>query len=302
MSPELVETITGLCEGSAEPTAVRVGIRSWLLKWRKARLFVKRYANSRGLTREVSALERLRDTVVPFRHPRVIGVGQLPQNRGAFIVTDVIGRYSLGTFARIHHLDRDVILGTVGRLLRCFHQTPTPESLAVDEVLGCILRSCERHERIAAEYGEVTASSLARAIRRWIDLHGIGQGLTVLCHGDLHPENIVLPNRSSSLRAKAFGIVDFESTLFAPAIVDVAKSIVVCGTGDDVDSAALLSGYGEIDSDQAVLLGLQAFHAMNGWIYARLVAKRDVALWDCRLRTFGSRVRRRRRRVQARRP
>jgi aminoglycoside phosphotransferase (APT) family kinase protein len=290
MKAHLIERIRDLCDRGTAPQAVRVGIRSWILTSRGSDLFIKRYDNDRGLTREVATLELLRGSDVPFRHPRVMGTGRLRHSTGTFLVTDVIGRCSLETFARNHAQKRRATLATVGRLLRSFHRIPTVEPADGEASLAAILRACETHARIATERGETTASSLALVTRRWIETHGVGNGPAVLCHGDLHPENIVLANEYSPLNTEAVGLVDFESSRRAPALVDVAKSSVVCGLGDDADTAALVSGYGRTDLDSAVLLGLQAFHTMSGWIYARLIAQRDIALWDYRLRAFGSRI------------
>lgn len=290
MDPQFVEKVCNLCEHGTSPDAVRVGFRSWILNWHESNFFVKRFDTPRGFNREVTTLGLLRETAVSFRHPRVMCSGPLRQKSGAFVVTDVIGRCSLATFAKRHRQTRRVTLATVGRLLLSFHRAFPHVSHDGDASLNTILHSCETHARIAAEHGETTASSLADAIRAWIEVHGLGTGPAVLCHGDLHPDNIVLASNRGPVTTETTGLVDFESSHWAPAIVDLAKSSVVCGLGDDADAEALLSGYGRMDLDHAVLIGLQAFHAMSGWIYAGLAAHRDVALWNSRLHAFGTRL------------
>lgn len=64
----------------------------------------------------------------------------------------------------------------------------------------------------------------------------------VLCHGDLHPENIFVTGDGASLAFK--GAIDLEEAFTGDAVMDLARTIQTCPLPGEDLTAALLDGYG----------------------------------------------------------
>lgn len=64
----------------------------------------------------------------------------------------------------------------------------------------------------------------------------------VLCHGDLHPENIFVTGDAASLAFE--GAIDLEEAFTGDAVMDLTRTIQTCPLPGDDLTAALLEGYG----------------------------------------------------------
>jgi len=65
----------------------------------------------------------------------------------------------------------------------------------------------------------------------------------VLCHNDFHARNVLVSNRSETLRLS--GVLDFEGAQAADPLMDLAKTLYCDPDVDDSKRVALLEGYGE---------------------------------------------------------
>jgi Ser/Thr protein kinase RdoA (MazF antagonist) len=65
---------------------------------------------------------------------------------------------------------------------------------------------------------------------------------SVLCHGDLHPENIFVTGDAATL--SFVGAIDLEEAFTGDAVMDLTRTIQTCPLPGDDLTAALLDGYG----------------------------------------------------------
>jgi aminoglycoside phosphotransferase (APT) family kinase protein len=65
---------------------------------------------------------------------------------------------------------------------------------------------------------------------------------SVLCHGDLHPENIFVTGDATTL--SFIGAIDLEEAFTGDAVMDLTRTIQTCPLPGDDLTAALLDGYG----------------------------------------------------------
>ncbi|MBJ7355125.1 MAG: aminoglycoside phosphotransferase family protein [Thermoleophilaceae bacterium] len=108
----------------------------------------------------------------------------------------------------------------------------------------------------------------------------------VLCHGDLHPENIFV---AGSLDELAFlGVIDLEEAFTGDPVMDLARTLQSCPfPGDDL-TAAVLEGYGgKPEGFDALFDAYFVLYELKLWNYYARGGSRGP------LRSIGRRIRRR---------
>jgi aminoglycoside phosphotransferase (APT) family kinase protein len=143
---------------------------------------------------------------------------------------------------------------------------PAPEPL--DDVIAFVDRLCDR--LLVAVPGHALGATI-EWVRADLRARVPGSGGPVFCHGDLHFANVLHDPEA---------LIDFESSCWGPAAFDVAKTLVVCSRGAPLELAGLrLAGA----PDAALVSAFARWHALDGFLHAALLERRDVELWQRRL-------------------
>ncbi|MGK2878131.1 MAG: phosphotransferase family protein [Solirubrobacterales bacterium] len=184
---------------------------------------------------------------------RMLGEHQLPMPRmlhgvektpafpiGYTLLTMVPGEpliFNFGGLARERLLD---VYRGVGALQAALHQTVVTSKAGnaeyiearIDQSLGKFLlrggkrRLAKKLESYFDERAELFAACTEPA----------------LCHGDLHPENILVAGNLEDLHF--LGAIDFESAFTGDPVMDLTRTIQSCPLPGEDLTAALLDGYG----------------------------------------------------------
>lgn len=128
----------------------------------------------------------------------------------------------------------------VGELQAALHVAPITTALEnaeviadrVSEALGIFLTHGGSH-RLAGRLENYFAANAER-FRECRE--------PVLCHGDLHPENIFVSGDATSLKFR--GAIDLEESFIGDPVMDLTRTIQSCPLPGDDLTAALLEGYG----------------------------------------------------------
>jgi hygromycin-B 7''-O-kinase len=206
---------------------------------------------------------------LPVATPVVIASGAIPG--WLYVLTTLIpGRVAKTCWDEVPADARAPILFTIGKALAALHALPAPSEgpLAIDwnawlerETREC----CARQARwgVPAHLVEEMPDCLQRA-----ELDQSAR--TVLCHGDVHDENVMLVRDADGWRVS--GIIDFGDALRGDPAFDLITPALLIARGDRMLFHALLRGYG------AELTPL--FHA-------RLVAYSILHRWNDLTRYIG---------------
>lgn len=244
-------------------------------------------AGRRACEREAAALSHAASApTVPG--PRLIEVGRLGNGRAYLLASNVEGIRASEAIAR--GVDRSGILGRLGQALASFHRTSrslfgqVAETGWHEPTAGRLLARL-----VADEVGLLDSHGLhglARAARqagRAADAVVRDTEPAAFCHGDLHLDNTMVVRSGPDWAVT--GVVDFESSIYAFPEYDLAKSLVVCSALGGTDRRALEHGYmeggGRVRRD--LTTELLKFHAIEGWLHAATVERRDRELWHTRL-------------------
>lgn len=127
-------------------------------------------------------------------------------------------------------------------------------------------RQLERHVRTFRDDGgdATTTASVARAVAS-ADTVLANCDQAVLCHDDLHEQNVLVERRGS--RWDVTGVVDVENAVAADPLLDVAKTDYYARC-DPLRRSGLLEGYGRLPDDAEARLALyRLHHALALWAW-----------------------------------
>jgi aminoglycoside phosphotransferase (APT) family kinase protein len=254
-------------------------------------LILKLYDHgSSGFKREFTALQCIRRSHPAMSTPVIVDSGVLPSPRQHFILMRGLeGNTLQAVAASSGGGEHTKSLAIVANLLGEIHASiPGEDSLRFDPAITG--RSmCENHLRIVLSFREYALAEIVRQNLKWLESYVVSTTTkTVFCHGDLHPNNIIAQMRTDR-EIGIVGIIDFEGAHVASPEFDVAKSVVVSSYFDGCTEATIVHSYSFAELCLETLRAFEALHAVDGWIYGRLLEKRYIELWDYRLRQFATR-------------
>lgn len=208
---------------------------------------------------------------VPVPTPRILFAGhgyalltRLPGAPAVMVAIDVAGVWrQIGAAARaIHQLTFDRF-GYIG-----------PEGV-IDPVAtnrAHMVRILENHVRAFRNEGGEAAVVAAVERRFAADEPLLDRcGQAVLCHDDLHEENVLVEERAGGWTVT--GIVDVENASAADPMLDLAKADYYAKE-DAVRRAAMLDGYGPLPPDGEARMALyRLHHALALWCWFSRVGR-----------------------------
>ncbi|WP_328913175.1 MULTISPECIES: phosphotransferase family protein [unclassified Streptomyces] len=203
--------------------------------------------------------------------PRALACGAVAGADVTALVLEDLGRLSLHEAVRTGDWPRHQALRLLGHLLREFHRLPRGAQPGARRAFA------EQVTVLLARLPEPLRVATRGVLLRAVDLAETHD--QVLCHGDLHLGNVVLPATDPRPH-----LIDFEQTAPAFAEYDVAQGVVTCGVLAAGDRELIAAGYGG-GLDDGLLTHLIVFHTLRGWLYAAVREKRDTQLWQTRLNT-----------------
>ncbi|MFF5113218.1 phosphotransferase [Streptosporangium sp. NPDC000509] len=203
-----------------------------------------------------------------FGVPHLLACGAVPDRNAAAVVMNDLGPFTLGQVGRTGGITRTEQLTLLGRLLAAFHTTPRPAPGPLITAVGGRREIADLRAYLPAPLVEAAGEQLERVAE-------MPAGEVVWCHGDLHPENVILTGQRPYL-------VDFEQSALAPPEWDIAQTAVTTDALTPPELNAICAGYGRPLSPRR-LGDLVTFHALRGWRWAARHEGRDAALWQARL-------------------
>ncbi len=203
-----------------------------------------------------------------FGVPHLLACGAVPDWNAAAVVMDDLGPFTLGQASRTGGITRTEQLTLLGRLLAAFHGTPPPAPGPLIAATGGRREVDDLRAHLPAPLVEAAGKQLERVA-------ALPASEVVWCHGDLHPENVILAGQRPHL-------VDFEQSALAPPEWDIAQTAVTTDALTPPELGVICAGYGWPLSLRR-LGDLVTFHALRGWRWAALHEGRDAALWQARL-------------------
>lgn len=212
-------------------------------------------------------------TAVPT--PRVLGCGVLPGGGTAALVTADLGQVDLGCAVREGTCTRDQALEILGGLLALLHRLPLDAGPRAPTGRGPRIDALALIERCPSTLAVTVAPVLARAAAAAQEAER-----RVWCHGDLHPSNVLFPERRSGRLGPAH-VIDFEQMVCAAPEYDLAQCLVASDALEPDERAHVTAAY-HATLDQRLLDELIVFHAVRGLVYAVLAEGRDARLWGAR--------------------
>ena len=169
----------------------------------------------------------------------------------------------------------------LGEILAAFHQVTVDASALptgrarlrpVEEQVAYLLKS------VSFTIGERVRGALERLAEQ------SQRHRAVLCHGDLHPGNVLHKVGSSGLPV----LIDFEQATLAPPEFDLARTLVLLDGFSLKIRSRLLAAYGSpVSAD--LLAGMVLFHSTSGWVHAQR-EQRDLARWQRRFRAAAAAI------------
>ncbi|GHB74227.1 hypothetical protein GCM10010377_75770 [Streptomyces viridiviolaceus] len=238
------------------------------------RVVVKLYAPARSYTAFTERdLMRAVSAAGHVATPTVLACGTVPPHGATVLIASDLGERTLGQAVRDKAVSEREAMHRCGRILAQIHQVPVAPSLVAHRSLA---RQCALLRRVGP-------SELLHRIRPALDRVEAACDMPahlVLCHGDLHLENVLLPMRGPM--AGTEHVIDFEETTYCVPEYDLAQTLVTCDVMTGPARNHLVAAHG--GSVAAGLLdALIIFHTVRGWTYAALAEKRDRGLWAARL-------------------
>lgn len=219
--------------------------------------------------------------------PRLHSFGTVDQTGHHYVAYDEIPGMTLHDAVRSCRLDRSDALRLLGTILHRLHRSTRPGfgpvAAATTDNAADFLHNLvtERSSKLRARGHQELATMLDQLTDRWSPALATPRP-AVLCHGDLHPKNVVV-RADDDYTLTARGVLDFESVIYAVPEYDLAKTLVVSSAFDNHDRRALAAGYSPHEINEALLTGLITYHTIDGWLWAAQIEHRDRRLWCARL-------------------
>ncbi|MGW3651681.1 phosphotransferase [Streptomyces sp. NPDC000878] len=264
-----------LSTGAAGARRLKLGSRSAVYRVSLTdgrRVVVKVFTDS--ASRNAITEGRMIEAVTGFvRVPAVLGCGPVPGHQAKAIVTTDLGPLTLDGAIKADRLPRAQGLGHLGTLLGRFHEIPPTPGLAVRPFAEHVAWLDRRSPRTVMNRLEPALHIMAE---RCAD-----PSLMVTGHGDLHGDNIVIPEHGPT--AGLLHVVDFAQSGPCVPEFDVAQTLTVTGAVESNDREQVTGAYGRpLDAD--LVDASVAFHTVRCWVCAdRSSDGADRARWARRL-------------------
>ncbi|MGW1563979.1 phosphotransferase enzyme family protein [Streptomyces sp. NPDC002144] len=233
---------------------------------------IKLYAPARSFT-AFTERDLIRAVSGHVATPTVLACGTVPPHGATVLITGDLGETTLGQAVRDESVSEREAMHRCGRILARLHQVPVTPGLLTRRSLA---QQCVHLRRVGPP-------ALLHRIRPALDrVEAACDRLAqlVLCHGDLHLDNVLLPECGPS--AGTAHLVDFEETTHCVMEYDLAQTLVTCDATTGAARDHLLTAYGT-SAAEGLLDALIVFHTARGWTYAALLENRDRDLWAARL-------------------
>lgn len=256
---------------------------------RNQAVVMKLFTPDRGhaAQREASGL-RATAPVLGRRAPQLLGHGRLPDTHTPYLVLSEVPGATLRQAMASAALPEPEALVVLGSLLADLHQAEYVGfgSVASHQRLtnaGDFIHQLTAHRaRLLDQHGHGHLAETLRATAETAAALAAKSDRSVLCHGDLHLDN-VLVRQADDGTWDVSGVVDYESVVYAIPEYDLAKTLVVCSTFDPAHRRALLDAYHPHTVNTALLTDFCRYHTIDGWLWATIVEDRHHDLWNDRL-------------------
>lgn len=278
VEPVISRACSGLLSADAVSSRrIKAGSRSAVYRVAVAdgrRVIVKVFSNTarRNAISEGRVIEAARGFV---RVPAVLGCGLVPGHGATALVTADLGDLTLDGAVKADRIARQLALEHLGILLARFHQIPGrragPPVRPFTEHVTWLARRCSRKVMDQLEPAlNVIADRCAE------------QDRMVLGHGDLHGDNILIPEQGPG--AGLLHVIDFAQSALCAAEFDVAQTLAVTDSVEWAERRQLIAAYGD-GLDERLVDASVAFHTVRCWAHASLSGdEADRLHWTVRLR------------------
>lgn len=261
VEPVIARACSGLLSvGAVSSQRLKAGSRSAVYRVALAdgrRVIVKVFSDtaSRNAISEGRVIEAAAG-IVPV--PAVLGCGLVPGHPATALVTADLGDLTLDGAIKAGRITRRQALEHLGILLARFHQIPGRRAgLPVRpfaEHVAWLTRRCSREVMGRLEPAlDAMADPCAE------------QDRMVLGHGDLHGDNIVIPEHGPD--AGLLHVIDFAQTTLCVPEFDVAQTLTVTSAVEPEERQYVTAAYGR-SLDEALVEASVAFHTVRCWTHA----------------------------------
>jgi hygromycin-B 7''-O-kinase len=217
-------------------------------------------AFERELRGEQSALPIVANRL-PVATPIVLASGEIP-GWLYVLTTRIPGNIAKTCWADVPLEAKESISFGIGRGLAALHALPVPKTgpLAIDwnAWLERETRECPARQ---ARWG--VPLHLVEQMPDCIERAELGRSPVVLCHGDVHDENVMLVNHERD-GWQLSGIIDFGDSLSGDAVFDLVTPALLVARGERVLFRALLRGYG-VELTPSLHARLVAYSILHRW-------------------------------------
>jgi aminoglycoside phosphotransferase (APT) family kinase protein len=192
--------------------------------------------------------------------PAVLGCGPVHGHPATALVTADLGDLTLDGAVKAGRIARQQALEHLGVLLVRFHQIPGTRA-------GLPVRPFTEHVTwLARRCSTEVMNRLEPALEVMAD-RCADSGRLMLGHGDLHGDNILIPDRGPA--AGLLHVIDFaQSSLCVPEF-DVAQTLTVTQAVEPAERQQVIAAYGN-GLDEPLVDASVAFHTVRCWAHANL--------------------------------
>ncbi|OKK24415.1 hypothetical protein AMK09_06275 [Streptomyces sp. CB02488] len=226
---------------------------------------VKLYAHTarRNAFTEATAI-RAAEAAVPL--PKVLGFGTTSREGATALIMSDLGTITLGAAVRTGRIPRAQALKDLGGLLARLHRAPAAPAVPRRPFFDSV-------SSLARRCAPDLLSEIAPALAVIADTPDSAP--TVLCHGDLHFDNVVLSGPRNTRH-----LVDFTDAAPGRRESDVAHALVMTAAHTPWDRHALIGAY-TLALNDARLSAWVVVHTVN--CLAHDTSSSGQALWSSRL-------------------